>query len=60
MFWLKACFRCGGDLHDEQDFYGKYVACIQCGVVLSDEQERALRTWGILEREPASAMLKAA
>ena len=60
MFWLKACFRCGGDLHDEQDFYGKYVACIQCGVVLSDEQERALHTWGILEREPVSAMLKAA
>ena len=60
MFWLKSCPRCGGDLHEERDFYGGYVACIQCGVVLTEEQELALRAWGILQREMANQMPKAA
>jgi hypothetical protein len=60
MYWLKACPRCGGDLHDEQDHYGEYLACIQCGFVPSTEQERALREMGSLEREMISLVRRAA
>lgn len=60
MYWLKACTRCGGDLHEEQDHYGEYVACIQCGDVLSEEREHVLRASGILRPEMASPMPKAA
>jgi hypothetical protein len=43
MFWFKACPRCQGDLYEEQDHYGKYIACLQCGHVLSDVEEVELR-----------------
>ena len=55
MYWLKACPRCRGDLHEERDFYGVYVACIQCGYVLDSRQEQALRLARVLEREPAAS-----
>lgn len=42
MFWLKGCPKCGGDLHDEKDIHGFYVACLQCGRYLTHQQESAL------------------
>ncbi len=54
MFWLKACPRCRGDLHEESDFYGPYVACMQCGYTLTSEEEEQLRVYGEIEREPAT------
>ena len=32
MFWLKACPRCCGDLHVDNDQYGSFVSCLQCGL----------------------------
>jgi len=52
MYWLKACPRCHGDLHEETDFYGPYVACIQCGYVLDSREEETLRLTSVLRREP--------
>lgn len=31
MLLLKGCPRCGGDLHETADLYGRYHQCIQCG-----------------------------
>ncbi len=31
MMLLKACERCGGDLHETEDMYGSYRMCMQCG-----------------------------
>lgn len=31
MMLLKACKRCGGDLHITVDTYGDYTHCLQCG-----------------------------
>lgn len=42
-FWLKKCPRCrAGDLREEQDSYGRYIACVQCGYILSALQEAML------------------
>ena len=60
MYWLKACPRCRGDLREEKDFYGAYVACIQCGYVLNAQDEEALRLTGVLERESARPAEKVA
>ena len=60
MYWLKACPRCRGDLHEEKDFYGAYVACIQCGYVVNSREEDALRLTGVLEREKAGSAERAA
>lgn len=38
MYWLKACSKCGGDLHEAQDQFGRYVACLQCGRYFLEEQ----------------------
>ena len=42
MFWLKACPKCHGDLHDIRDVGDQYIACLQCGRVLTADQERVL------------------
>ena len=42
MFWLKACPRCGGDLHEIKDLGATYVSCLQCGQILTEQQEKAL------------------
>ncbi len=42
MFWLKACPRCHGDLHDIREVGDHYVSCLQCGRILTAEQEKAL------------------
>ena len=31
MYMLKGCTRCSGDLYQESDQFGPYVACVQCG-----------------------------
>ena len=31
MFCVKCCDKCNGDLHLEEDMYGKYYRCLQCG-----------------------------
>lgn len=43
MLLLKSCPRCGGDLHETTDLYGRYHQCIQCGHMadLPDRQVRA-------------------
>ena len=60
MYWLKACPRCRGDLHEEKDLYGAYVSCIQCGYLLTSGEEDALRLTGMLEREKAGSAERAA
>lgn len=42
MFWLKACPRCHGDLYQEEDLFGSYVACLQCGRELNQFEESFL------------------
>jgi hypothetical protein len=42
MFWQKSCPRCKGDLYQDSDGSGIYVACFQCGHYLSVIGEVAL------------------
>ena len=42
MFWLKACTRCHGDLHEIDEVGYHYVSCLQCGRTLTDAQDKAL------------------
>ena len=37
---LKACRRCGGDLHETMDIYGPFHQCIQCGHIEELPTER--------------------
>ena len=46
-YWLKQCPRCRGDLRQESDIYGVYVACVQCGYILNQSEEVRLSTTGI-------------
>lgn len=43
VLWFKRCPRCSGDLYEERDMYGRYVACFQCGHYLSEAEEVALK-----------------
>lgn len=43
MLWLKTCPRCNGDLNEDRDMYGPYVACLQCAHTLTEAEEVALR-----------------
>jgi DNA-directed RNA polymerase subunit RPC12/RpoP len=36
MMMLKACTRCGGDMHSRSDMYGPYHECLQCGHLVDD------------------------
>ena len=31
MLFFKSCPRCKGDVHFNQDIYGRYKGCLQCG-----------------------------
>ncbi len=42
MLWLKRCPECKGDLYQDRDLYGRYVACFQCGHYLSVLEEVTL------------------
>ena len=37
---LRACPRCGGDLHITEDLYGSFHQCIQCGHIQDLPDER--------------------
>ena len=50
-YWLKECPRCRGDLHEEWDIYGRFIACIQCGYILKESQETLLLMSSVL-RQP--------
>ncbi len=43
MFWLRSCSKCNGDLHEDRDQYGTYIACLQCGHYLTEPEEVLLR-----------------
>jgi hypothetical protein len=42
MFWQKSCPRCKGDLYQDSDVSGIYVACFQCGHYLPTIEEVTL------------------
>ena len=42
MYWLKACPKCGGDLHEAKDQFGRYIACLQCGRYFLEEQQNGI------------------
>jgi hypothetical protein len=43
MFWLKGCPKCIiGDLYQDKDRYGTYIACLQCSHYLTEEEEAVL------------------
>jgi hypothetical protein len=42
MFWQKSCPRCKGDLYQDSDVSGIYVACFQCAHYLSITEKVAL------------------
>jgi len=43
LVWLKACTKCGGDLHSNSDSNGSYLQCLQCGL-LQDSKDRIPET----------------
>ena len=34
MFYFKACPKCRGDVHLEEDVYGKFLKCFQCSRIV--------------------------
>ncbi len=42
-FWLGCCSKCDGDLYENRDHYGAYIACIQCGRYLTGAETARLR-----------------
>ena len=44
MFWFKSCPRCHGDLSNNSDNYGNYIACFQCGHYLTAAEDARLRS----------------
>ena len=49
MYWLKACPKCGGDLHEGKDQFGRYKACMQCGRYYSEEQQAGYKSASLSE-----------
>ena len=43
MFWIKSCPRCNGDLYENTDQYGRFIACMQCSHYLNEDDETAIR-----------------
>ena len=42
-YWLKKCPRCRqGDLLEDRDRYGRYLACVQCGYILNAAEQEFL------------------
>jgi Zn ribbon nucleic-acid-binding protein len=51
-YWLKQCPRCQkGDLREERDTFGTYVACVQCGYALRAEEEAVV--YAVPRQQPA-------
>ncbi len=44
--WLRSCPKCQGDLYEETDLYGRYIACLQCAYYLSEADEVLLKYLG--------------
>ena len=42
MYYFKACPRCHGDLFEDTDVYGPYIACMQCGHYITAANEAGL------------------
>ncbi len=42
MFWFKSCPKCHGDLYQDSDTYGTYIACMQCSHYLTEADEMRL------------------
>jgi hypothetical protein len=57
-YWMKNCPRCRGDLREEADVYGTYIACLQCGYILPVNEEQMLLATGT--PEPARSQEKLA
>ena len=55
MFWFKRCLKCNGDLYDNRDMHGSYVACLQCGHHLTPDQEHAFWQEALAREEVNSA-----
>lgn len=51
---FRACPRCGGDLHANQDIYGEYKECLQCGYMADVQKELARRYGRVSENEPGA------
>ena len=56
MFWLKCCPRCEGDLYEDKDTYGRYLACLQCGRVINPKIESGANN--NLDTAPPQVLLK--
>lgn len=48
-YWFKECPRCYGDLREDSDIHGSYVACMQCGYTLKGHEERMISSRGTLK-----------
>ncbi len=42
MFWFKSCPKCHGDLYQDSDTFGTYIACMQCSHYLTEADEARL------------------
>lgn len=58
-YWLKECPRCHGDLREESDIYGRYVACVQCGYILKQAEEICLAAMGTLREQVSGEKIAA-
>jgi hypothetical protein len=54
-FWLKECPKCHGDLREESNTFGTYIACMQCGYSLKQSEEVQLLMHGTLKGLPVPA-----
>lgn len=55
-FRLKGCPRCGGDMYDDVDVYGAYVACLQCGRYICQARPPGCRE-GAMDLPPVMDMV---
>jgi hypothetical protein len=53
MMYLRACFRCGGDVFLDRDTYGAFFKCLQCGFArdVPSKDERTQMAVAIGERD---------
>jgi predicted nucleic-acid-binding Zn-ribbon protein len=56
-YWFKECPKCHGDIREQWDTLGEYIACMQCGYTLTHTEELQLEVHGTLKfvslEEPA-------
>lgn len=55
MMMFKACPRCGGDVRESSDMYGRYVSCVQCGHSADVPEPRVVAaTYQVVEHKDAA------